>query len=166
MPRGSGAARDNSMSSLREQAEYLRISLLMGLIGVADVVRWADAAIGNMTEPPSEIIDLALAGKLHPEDVARMLAQVQGDADLTLAAHRAVGELASRFSGGSITIDDVAGMLYSYSQFARVDEIERGTASILEDVLEYYTIEGATHAITEFLTKYGQVPEAIPLHMD
>ena len=47
----------DGMSSLREEAEYLRIAIAMGLLDTSAAVAWADRTIMALDVPPIEVIE-------------------------------------------------------------------------------------------------------------
>lgn len=148
------------MPPLREEAETLRLGLLMGLVEPEEVVAWADRVIIELAAPPIEVIDIAMASRQPADEVARLLARVPGPADFTAAAHRALGILQERFLAGNLPLEVVADMLYVYSTAAKIPEAERQMAAIFID--EYYlssyygTIEfsGLRNEIGRFLAEH------------
>jgi hypothetical protein len=120
---------------LREEAEYLRLALAMGLVTPAEVVAWADRQIAALDEPPIELIDVSLAGSRSPVQVMDLLKAIPGDGDLTAAAHRALGRLLKEFRAGGLSPEQVADMLSAYSNWASVPAGERTAASTFRELV-------------------------------
>src|SRR5438045_198723 len=108
-------APDTTEAPLREEAEYLRLALVMGLIGPEEVVAWADRVIDALNEPPIQVIDVSLASSRSPDEIVDLLDAIPGDGDLAAAAHRALGLFLPRFRAGSISLEQAAEMLWAYS---------------------------------------------------
>jgi hypothetical protein len=54
-------------------AEIKRLELLLGVIGVEEVVAWADGVISSVDKPPLPLIDISLSEAKSPQDVAALL---------------------------------------------------------------------------------------------
>jgi len=146
---------------LKEEAEYLRLALAMGLTTADEVVEWADGQIAALDEPPIQVIDVSLAGSWRAVEIMGLLNVVPGEADLARAAHRALGLFLRRLRDGGISLEQAAEMLWAYSNWASVPEDERLWASNFTDVvnclnLGYYgTPESVRSEVEEFLTRHA-----------
>jgi hypothetical protein len=152
---------------LREQAEYLRLALAMGLISPDAVVVWADRVIDATDDPPIEVIEVSLSGGRSPVEVMDLLRLVPGAGDLGAAAHRALGLLRRRVRDGSVPSDRAAEMLWAYSNWATVPEDERLWAVNLTDAVEclhlgYGTPDTVRSEILAFLDQHATVPSDEP----
>lgn len=78
---------------IKAEAELLRLKLIAGLTSVADVIAWADEVIRAAPEPESSVIDVALAGRKGPADVAALLREVPGSYDPVSAARGLLGAM-------------------------------------------------------------------------
>jgi hypothetical protein len=70
------------MPTLRDEAETLRLGLLMGLVHPEGIIAWADRGVAEEPTPPIELIDISLASGQPPDELARLLKIVPGPADL------------------------------------------------------------------------------------
>lgn len=114
------------MSSIKQEAERLRLHLLMGLIDRNRVVAWADATIKVMKETPFiELIDVSLAGDQALPEMAQLLRAIPGEEDLAIVAHQALGLLWEKISFGGISLEKGLEMLRIYMQEAAISEEER-----------------------------------------
>lgn len=161
--------RSAAEARLREEAEYLRLALAMGLVTPDEVVAWADRQIAALDEPPIQVIDVSLAGSRPAIEIIGLLAAVPGSGDLVAAAHRSLGLFLRRFRAGGISLEQAADMLWAYSNWASVPEDERLWASNFTDVvnclnLGYYgTPESVRSEVEEFLSRHsGGVADAEP----
>jgi hypothetical protein len=68
-------------SSARTEAEALARALELGLIDVADAVRWADQKIAQEDSLPNALYDVAMSSKVYPQDVAHLLRSIPGTFD-------------------------------------------------------------------------------------
>jgi len=143
------------MIPLREEAETLRLGLVMGLVSPEAVIAWADGVVMEMANPPIEVIDVAAATRQPLDELARLLKRVPGPADLTAGAHRVLGILRARASVGSLALDVITNMLWVYSAEAVIPQAERLAASSFDyeyECLAYYgTPEGLNEEIGRFL---------------
>jgi hypothetical protein len=156
-------------ASLKEEAEYLRLTLAMGLTTPDEVVGWADGQIAALDEPPIQVVDVSLAGSQPAFEIMCLLSAVPGGADLTRAAHRALGLFRCRFRAGGISLEQAAEMLWAYSIWASVSEDEQLRASNFRYVVNCLhlghlrTPESVLKEVEEFLTLYlGEAADAVP----
>ncbi|QEH38391.1 hypothetical protein OJF2_69920 [Aquisphaera giovannonii] len=146
------------MRSLGEDAEALRLGLVMGLHQPRDVVAWADGVIEAMESPPIEIIEIALAKDRPADELSRLLQRVAGPNDMAMAAHRTLHILRASASGG-MPLATLIDILLIYSTQARIPEAERKAAAelgALYDDLEYWgTPENLADEVRAFLDRYA-----------
>jgi hypothetical protein len=153
------------MLSLHEQAEFHRICLGMGLLGVDDAVTWADRSLMAMENPPIEIINVALSGDQPVDEVMRLLASVTGPADLEEVAHEVLGLLSKRLIAGEITLESTVDMLWVYHIRASVSEDEIDEACNFSYCLEfvqegaYGTVESVLQDVKAFLDRHATPSE-------
>ena len=151
---------------MREEAEYLRIALAMGLISKDAVVAWADRIIAALDEPLIQVIDVSLSAGRPEVEVMDLLAAVPGSGDLAAAAHRALGLLLQEFRAGRISLERVVEALWAYSNWATVPEGEQVQAVNFTDALfcaqrgYYGTLESVRSEIGSFLDEHvaGDAP--------
>lgn len=150
------------MQTLREEAEELRLSLLMDLVEPADVIAWADRRIADLLIAPIEIINISLVSDQASDELTRLLRLVPGPADLTLAAHRVLHVLRTRLFGVDLPLVAVADRLWVYSSQADVPEAERLAAANFRyefECLAYYgTPEGLGAEMEKFLAEHASAP--------
>lgn len=120
---------------MREEAEYLRLALMMELVTVDDVVSWADRQIEVQGEATPPLIDLSLAGSAPADEVAILLEAIPGNGDLIAAAHRALRQFSERFRSGAISLDKTAVFLWAYSQCSSAPDDERARAANFCDAI-------------------------------
>src|SRR5687768_5616643 len=113
------------MATLREDAEFHRLALAIGLIGVDMVVAWADQVIALSPEPPIQLIDVSLAGSRYPDEVIALLGLIPGEGDLEVAAHRVLGLFLQRFRSGDMALRTAVDMLEAYQRWAVIPDQER-----------------------------------------
>jgi hypothetical protein len=70
---------------IRTEAESLARALELGLIDVADAVRWADQKIADSEVPDDTLCDVSMSSKAYPQDVAHLLRGIPGQCDRQLA---------------------------------------------------------------------------------
>ncbi|SES45607.1 hypothetical protein [Psychrobacillus sp. OK032] len=66
---------------IKLSAEVYRIGVLIGLLNIQDVIKWADSVIEQCDTPPYEIIELSLSAKEKLEDITLRLMEIRGDFD-------------------------------------------------------------------------------------
>jgi hypothetical protein len=114
------AQEGDPVETLREEAEYLRLCLGMGLLDNGAVVAWEDRNLIALKAPPVQLIDVSLARDLPPDELMRLLESVPGQADLAAVAHQVLAHLRERFDSGAVTIEKAVDMLWAYHNFACV----------------------------------------------
>lgn len=144
-----------------EEVEYLRLALIMGLIGPDEVVAWADRVIDVLDAPPIQVIEASLAGSRSIDDIVDLLTTIPGDGNSAVAAHRVLGLFVQRFRASGIAMDEVIKMLSAYCEFALIPEDERRAAESLTDALvrlrsTYSDVpDSARSQIEAFATQYS-----------
>jgi len=66
---------------IKLSAEVYRIGVLIGLLNIQDVIKWADNVIEQCDTPPYEIIELSFSAKEKLEDITLRLMEIRGDFD-------------------------------------------------------------------------------------
>ena len=84
------------MDSRSRDASELAIGFRLGLVPQSEIVAWADGIIASLDEPPIDVIDLALMGKAHAQDVIKKLAEMSAGIDPVEALPRALKRFAGR----------------------------------------------------------------------
>jgi hypothetical protein len=84
------------MDALSRDAAELAIGFRLGLVPQAEVISWADGTIAILNEPPLAVIDLALMGRSHPQDVLSKLMELSGGLAPIEALPHALGRYAER----------------------------------------------------------------------
>src|SRR5512142_2383526 len=74
------------------QAAYFRVALQLGVCTVGDVIRWSDAEIARLEEPPLALIELALLENGNPLDVISKLYQLSAGAPALSVLRRVLGQ--------------------------------------------------------------------------
>jgi hypothetical protein len=149
--------------TLREQAEFFRLALLMGLAEVPAVIAWADALIVSSAEVPPQLIDVSLAAAGPADEVAALLGRLPGEGDPARAAHRVLGTLLARLYAGELSGPEAAELLGAYGFHAAAPEAERQEAGNFPEYLycwregHWGTEEQLRRDVEEFLTSHAEV---------
>jgi hypothetical protein len=147
------------MATLREEAEYYRIALAMGLIDAEMVVAWADRTIAALPEPPIQVVDVALSGGRREFEIMDLLKLVPGGGDLTAVAHQVLALFGQRFRSGEFELEAAVEKLSAYAAWATISEDEQVRASNFDDFLygvkhgQYCTVESLRREIIDFACK-------------
>lgn len=149
-------------SSLKAEAEGLRLGLIAGLVDVDAVVAWADRLIlADQADGAPVLFDLSLSGGRKIADVISLLGEVPGAADPAAIGRRMAADLAAGLADGSLGIVKTARAMYHITceGFAPDAEFESeaywaddGVDLALEGV--YCTLEEVGRQMTEFLARY------------
>jgi hypothetical protein len=100
------------MLDTRTEAESLAIALELGLIEVADAVRWADERIAEMDLPETAFCDLSMSSKAYPQDVAHLLRTIAGEPDQRTAVREVLRRALEAIRSGRRTPECVARALF------------------------------------------------------
>ena len=107
--------------TIREQAEYHRLLLAMGIIRREDVIAWADQLL-LQSAVPVQVIDVSLAVHAKEYELDALLAKVPGEGDLAHAAHAALGRLKVLLH--DLPLGDAVKKIVEYGNTARISEQE------------------------------------------
>ena len=122
--------------TIREQAEYHRLLLAMGIICREDVIAWADQLLLQSTVPV-QVIDVSLAVQASLRQLDALLERVPGEGDLALAAHAALGRF--KLVLHDMPLNAAVQKIVAYGNTARVPEQENNDAVVFrvfyEDML-------------------------------
>lgn len=80
------------MEAMKAQAAYFRVALQLGVCTVGDVIRWSDAEIARLEEPPFALIELALLENRNPLDVMSKLYELSGGRSALSVLRRVLGQ--------------------------------------------------------------------------
>ncbi len=155
------------MAPLREEAEVLRLGLVLGLVEPGAAVAWADRIIAAAEATPIEVMDVAMASRQPVDEMIRLLGRVPGSADFTHAAHCALGFMRERFIGGGLSLEAAADMLWAYAREANIPEDERDVAaSFIHEyhcLVDYFgTPVELGNEITQFLAEHAAAAPFAP----
>src|SRR5262245_44087250 len=100
------------MTDRKAEAETLRCGLLAGCASVAEVVAWADEMIAAETAPDIAIIEVSLAGRRAPVEVARLLEAVPGHTDGIEVRRQLIGQMLRLLNEDPSRGDEIARWLY------------------------------------------------------
>ena len=119
--------------TIREEAEYHRLLLAMGINRPEDVIAWADQLL--LLKPvPVEVINVSLAAQAKDYELDTLLTKVGGEGDLALAAHAALARL--KLLLHHLPLDDAVKKLVTYGSTARVPQTEHQAATLLRVIYE------------------------------
>ncbi|MBX7247299.1 MAG: hypothetical protein K1X53_17525 [Candidatus Sumerlaeaceae bacterium] len=152
------------MLTLKEEAEYQRLALAMGLTDIDSVVAWADQKIVSLPEPPIQVIDVSLTGSRPAHAVMELLAQFPGNGDLTTVAHQVLALFRQRFLKGDVPVALAVDQLSAYSnratiprgEWAEVCDFRLYFFEIQEGI--YGTLDHLKEHIMTFANKYAGKP--------
>ena len=155
------------MRTLREEAEFFRLSSKLGLIAIGEFVAWADRAVSASKEPPIEVIEVSLAGRKPVDEVQRLLEAVPGRCDPATPAHQVLGLMRERFESQQITLEVAVGLLLAYQLLANVAEDERLQAEnfsddlflIRESEIDGWTLDDLKNEVMTFWEEYALRPD-------
>ena len=122
--------------TVREQAEYYRVLLAMGLVRREDVIAWADRVVLESAGPP-EVIDVSLATHKPDHEVDALLQAVRGAGDLAAAAHAALHRLKPTLRDRPLK--DAVKVVVAYGRAARVSDGEYFDAVLFEVLYDEMT---------------------------
>ena len=161
------------MVSLREESEYLRLALAMGLVDKDMVIAWADRVVMASQDPQIEVIEVSLARSRPTDEIMGILASIPGEGDLTITAHHVLRLLRERLKAGDVSLESAVDMLWAYHVWADVPEGERLNAGNFPEYLygakEGYwgTLDGVREEVMQFIAEHADSsPSALPLAIE
>lgn len=145
----------------RIEAEEIAIALELGLLSVTDAIRWTDAGIEADPHPPFALIQVSLAAKAPPVEVAHLLRSLPGDPDRREVARRLVCRIVGALHHGRVTAARAARILYHMVLAELIpDPSAEGAMARLDDAFDlarggyFGTVEDAERDLHEFLDRY------------
>jgi hypothetical protein len=115
-----------TMTERKVEAETLRYGLLAGCVTVAEAVAWADATIDAEAAPEIAIVDVALARRRSPAEVATLLEAVPGEADGVEVRRRLLGRMLRILDADPSRGGEIARSLYSLAVSGELPERDFG----------------------------------------
>lgn len=103
---------DTTHMTRRTEAEEIATALELGLLSVPDAIRWADAGIEADPQPPFALIEVSVAAKAPPVEVAHLLRSLPGEPGRRELARRLVCRIAGALHDGRVTAAGAARILY------------------------------------------------------
>jgi hypothetical protein len=135
-------------TTLSHRAETQRISLMLGVVDVNDIVSWADAEIEQSNVPATALIGLSLGRTKTPTELASLLnslvTQPTGPAPLKIVLRL----VADRIRDGSIDLGDAITSIHDFLKTDRVDDDLYLTFFTLED--DYACIRDGVYGNGDF----------------
>ena len=153
----------------KESAESLRCGLLVGYVTVRETVAWAGAVIAQEPAPHPTIIEVALAGRQPPADVAALLREVPGDADPIRVRRRLLARMLQALDRDPTQGERIAQWLYQLAVHGELPEEAFGwQAHGLDDTFEaartgvYGSHAAAVTELREYLHRHSVLTAAEP----
>jgi len=151
--------------TIKVEAETLRCGLLAGCATVDEAVAWADGIIAQEVMPDIAVIDVSLASRRTPVEVAALLEAVAGEADGITVRRRLMSRMLHALNQDPGRGDEIARWLYSLAARGELPEAEFGTeAYALEDTFDlarqgiHGTVEGAVAELRTYLERRSAAP--------
>jgi hypothetical protein len=147
--------------TIREQAEYHRLLLAMGLAPREEVINWADQLILRGAVPV-EVIDVSLAVDKKPDQLDALLAAVPGEGNLERAAYAVLSRFKRALRG--LSLRDAVKKIVRYGDAAAVPEQQRQDARLFDVLYEHAVVGyGGSEAETrqrleDFVNRYAMEP--------
>jgi hypothetical protein len=138
-----------------EEAEVLRLLMVMGIASKDEVIAWADRLIETTDQPPAWVINISLAANRYADVIESMLSDAAQDADRQRAAYVAMGRLAASFRAGHLTTMDATHKLRLWATRAHVNEEDAQRAMVPDYVADevdygYLTEADVAQAVQEY----------------
>ena len=161
-PSVKSLARDfdkSEYSNMKEQAEFYRVGLLLGLFKISDVIAWCDSVIMAEAAPDLAIIEASMSGGKGVDAVVSALSEMKGEFDSRSVKKRIFRSMHDLVNQDREQALRIARLLYgmAFDDFAWNEEIEQEMRSFdnaFDDVAyRNYTEEKITDEMLQFLKK-------------
>ncbi len=141
----------------KRDAELLRLGLIAGTHTVEDAVAWADAVIGVDPHPDIEVIEVAMAARRRPAEVAALLRDVPGAIDPVLVVRHWLAELREAVVADPARAPALASMLYRLALGHYLQDPEMTSEAWgLEEWFEFNTHEAGVQAVLDYLDRHAR----------
>ena len=104
------------MPSLSFDAAKLRYALILGATNVDSIVEWADSQIGQLDNPPTELIEISMGRTLPAPNLLDHLFELITDANSIEPMCAALGMLAAHIQQNEIDAESVIPDVYQLLQ--------------------------------------------------
>jgi hypothetical protein len=150
------------MSTLKSDAEALRLGLIAGTTSIGEVVAWADSVIlsDRSGEAPT-VLDLSVSSRRPVADVVSLLSAVPGAADPRDVGRRLAIQLRTALVNQELSIIAVARAMYrlmldGYSPDADFESMAYVADDGVDLALEgtYGTLDDVRRDVRAFLERY------------
>ena len=105
----------------RDEAAYYRAGLLLGLLKGAEVVSWADAAIGADPSPPAALVEISTTDADDMSALRRLLFDLSGERESADVVRRVLGLAQKDLSSGRRSFADTMTVLKQLRAFLKLD---------------------------------------------
>ena len=156
------------MGELEFEAEFHRYCLVAGLVSRSEVVRWADARLVELDDPPAELIDVSLGTRLPLAELERSLRAIPGPERSPRALTAALGHARHLLEAGSVDACSlVAGLRNLCCTSGVPDEVSHQLDG-LDDALHlaitgtYGTLQTVEDDLKAALSRFEEFPGVEP----
>lgn len=139
--------------SQKVEAEALRIGMLAGIFTRADAVAWADALVGELDKPSSELIDLSCSDGTDGSSFAALLSAIPGQPDPELTKKLLFAKLAKKLAASDVaSIGPCVSQLADLAPFNAEEKAFAGKLGSIskadaEKFLAAYVLPGPSHLL-------------------
>ena len=157
------------MATQKEIAQFFRLALRLRLVDTAAVERWADSVIVAEPLVHFPFTDLAGASHIHSTTVDELLGEVTGHCELHVPGRIVLALLRRRLRDGTLAPDTAIKFALEIGATGPLTERERYEADSLDDSVwlatsgTYGTLADVRRKIAEFLERYAEFDEQIPM---
>jgi len=155
------------MADLKPEAERLRIGIVAGWRPVQDAIAWADRIIAESTEPPAQVLEIALAASRTRHEVGTLLRAVPGAADPVAVMRACLADLRRWIGDNPERGETAARYLFAIAGSEELPVEAFGSQPYgLDDSFAlarqgtYGTVEEAHQALVEWLERHSREDEA------
>jgi hypothetical protein len=158
------------MPTLNEDAAFLRLALVHGVVSVAEVVAWADAEIAALERPHPVLIEISTSGRRTPGEVAAELDPLASGCDDVKQMDRLFAAMYHTLSHDFEASRRIASTLYSFALSGMMPsgDASEGAMLYFDDALDlafdgvYGTVDGVVHEMLRFLAPYAEFAAELP----
>ena len=157
------------MATQKEIAQFFRLALRLRLVDTAAVERWVDSVIAAEPTVHFPFTDLACASRIPASTVDELLGQVTGDCELHVPGRIVLALLRRRLRDGTLPPEAAIEFTLEIGFTGLLTDEERYQADRLDDAVwlatsgTYGTLDDVRRELAEFLEKYAEFDQQIPM---
>lgn len=148
--------------TVKEISEAYKLSLMIGLFSLEDVLKWVDLQIDSTDSPDLDLIEISYAGSKGVNGVIFKLDHVKGEQDIHKPAKIVLGLIYQDLISRKNELDNITYRLYSLSNILNEYSLNKELLTelrVMDDYHHIYSPETIKNKLIELLKHYDEIAD-------